>query len=166
MDTFFDLMNVSKDLRIDEPGKNHPAQKLPFGAALDEQKMMLLDTKDFISKMRVEGKTDLLPFQRGAILTCTAMPMLHDHLTKLFPQETLEIFTYRLNQDVLEQLFALVRAAGATYTHPSPVEFKYRIRKVLLGRNPEIVLNDKKTNVKKERTNEKFQILTLKVCIT
>lgn len=45
------------------------------------------------------------------------------------------ILTYRLNQDVTENFFGLMRAKGGLHDHPDQQEFKFRLRSHLLGRN-------------------------------
>lgn len=48
---------------------------------------------------------------------------------------TTYILTYRLNQDVLENFFGAMRAKGGLHDHPDPLQFKYRLRSYILGRN-------------------------------
>lgn len=45
------------------------------------------------------------------------------------------ILTHRLNQDVLENFFGAIRAKGGLHDHPDALEFRYRLRSYLLGRN-------------------------------
>lgn len=49
------------------------------------------------------------------------------------------ILTYRLNQDVLENFFGVIRAKGGLHDHPDQLEFKYRLRSYILGRNDGII---------------------------
>lgn len=48
---------------------------------------------------------------------------------------TSDILTYRLNQDVLDNFFGVIRSKGGLHDHPTPLEFKYRLRSYILGRN-------------------------------
>lgn len=45
------------------------------------------------------------------------------------------ILTRRLNQDVLENFFGVIRAKGGLHDHPNALEFKYRLRSYIMGRN-------------------------------
>lgn len=45
------------------------------------------------------------------------------------------ILTYNLNQDVLENFFGNMRRAGGLFDHPDAVEFRYRLKNYILGRN-------------------------------
>jgi len=164
MNKYFDLMNVKEDLRLKYPNQEIAPQKLPYGAALEEQNAILLEVETLVSDMRVEGKKNCLPFQDGIIMSCRGLPLLREQIVNMFPGKKIEILTYHLNQDVLEQLFSLMRITSGTYTNPTPVDFKRRMRKVLLGRNPQILLKDKKLNVMIDATNDQDQILTFKVC--
>lgn len=45
------------------------------------------------------------------------------------------ILTRRLNQDVLENFFGVIRAKGGLHDHPNALEFKFRLRSYILGKN-------------------------------
>lgn len=45
------------------------------------------------------------------------------------------IMTYKLNQDFVENLFAILRLNGGTHDHPSPLKALDRLRLVFLGKN-------------------------------
>lgn len=49
------------------------------------------------------------------------------------------ILTYRLNQDILENFFGVIRAKGGLHDHPDQLEFKYRLRSYILGRNHGVI---------------------------
>lgn len=49
------------------------------------------------------------------------------------------ILTYRLNQDVLENFFGMIRSKGGLHDHPDRQEFKYRLRSYILGYNEGIL---------------------------
>lgn len=63
----------------------------------------------------------------------TATQMLFEDVKKRF--EVTYLLTYRLNQDVLENFFGVIRGKGGLHDHPDPLEFKYRLRSYILGRN-------------------------------
>lgn len=66
-------------------------------------------------------------------MTNTAMKLLYNDLREHFNIKY--ILTYRLNQDVLENFFATIRVKGGLHDHPDPLEFRYRLRSYILGRN-------------------------------
>lgn len=67
-------------------------------------------------------------------MTNNAVKLLFEYLTSKF--ENLKyILTYRLNQDVLEHFFGALRSKGGLYDHPSTLEFRYRLRNYILGKN-------------------------------
>lgn len=45
------------------------------------------------------------------------------------------LLTRRINQDVIENFFGVIRAKGGLHDHPTPLEFKYRLRSYILGKN-------------------------------
>lgn len=58
------------------------------------------------------------------------------------------LLTCRLNQDPLEGFFSIIRAVGGLHDHPTPLEFKCRLRNYFLGRNRTIV--SQSTNVQQD----------------
>ena len=45
------------------------------------------------------------------------------------------ILTHRLNQDCLENVFSQIRGMGRLHYHPNPVEFRYRLRALLISKS-------------------------------
>ncbi|CAL8074647.1 unnamed protein product [Orchesella dallaii] len=76
-------------------------------------------------------KTCLLPCQIGFIVSIQSLINLYDDLTKIYGFSYL--LTSRLTQDSLESLFSRIRAFSGSNTNPSPPEFRYRLRLILLG---------------------------------
>lgn len=58
-------------------------------------------------------------------------------------KSALPFLTSRLNQDVLEIFFSYVRRMGHSNDHPSPLEFKYRLRWFVLGKKSDAVFTEK-----------------------
>lgn len=56
--------------------------------------------------------------------------MLYDALKAEYNVQYL--ITYRLNQDVLENFFGVIRSKGGLYDHPDRLEFQYRMRSYIL----------------------------------
>lgn len=156
-------MNVKEDLRLKYPDKNFAPEDLPFGAMLQEQLELLQEVDSFVSTMRVTGRQNMLPFQEGIVMGCRALPILHKFLTETFPDTKIEICTTHLNQDCLEQLFALIRMLGGHIGNPTPPEVTRRLRNVLLGNQPELVLDRRAVNVAVEQSVESCQILNSEV---
>lgn len=46
------------------------------------------------------------------------------------------LLTHRLNQDCLENFYCQVRGRNGTDDHPTPVDCLYRIKNIILGKNP------------------------------
>ena len=82
-------------------------------------------------RLKLEGKTSLLPYQKGFIVTIKSMRgIVGDLLPLLGPNAYL--LSGRINQDGLESFFSLVRSRGGTNIHPSPSEAKCRVRNLTL----------------------------------
>lgn len=75
----------------------------------------------------------------GIIQSNNALKMLYGSVQSRFNVKY--ILTYRLNQDVLENFFGVIRAKGGLHDHPDQQEFKYRLRGYLLGRNEGVISN-------------------------
>ena len=58
------------------------------------------------------------------------------------------ILTQRLNQDCLEHLFGCIRQMNGPYDHPNPLDFKYRLRTLLLRKDVTIISEKTNTNGK------------------
>lgn len=78
-------------------------------------------------------------------MTTTALPRLYEFLKEKY--DVKYILTHRLNQDLLENMFSQIRARGGLYDHPSPLAALYRLRVILLGKNPGLVIQEQ-ANVK------------------
>lgn len=153
MNALFDLFNVKKDKRGEDPTKAYRCEELPFGAALAEQKKLLEEAFNFVQKLRKKTKARdpaLLPFQSGLMLNCRALPVLYETLQEIFPEEEILICTTNFNQDALERFFGVIRAMGGTNTSPTALEFKYRLRKYLIMKNPEVMIRNSASNIEVE----------------
>ena len=64
------------------------------------------------------------------------------------------ILTQRLNQDCLEHFFGCIRQMHGTYDHPNPVEFKFRLKTLLLGRDIKVVSEKVNTGTKESELSE------------
>lgn len=69
----------------------------------------------------------------GIVQSNNALQLLHKDVLERFGVKF--IMTYRLNQDVLENFFGVIRAKGGLHDHPDRQEFKYRMKSYILGHN-------------------------------
>src|SRR6218665_1585877 len=86
-----------------------------------------------VGGMRIVGKQTLLPFQKGFLMTITAVKGLFASVQALYNAQYL--LTARLNQDCLENFFSQLRGIGHHYDHPTPTEVKHRFRLLIVARN-------------------------------
>lgn len=103
--------------------------KRPYGICLPEQDAVLHTMLTIIPLLYENGK--LKPFQKAIIGNCKVLPLLFSYLKEKYGIQY--IFTRKLDQDVTENFFSAVRQRGGLSDHPSALEFKYRLRSLLLG---------------------------------
>lgn len=108
-----------------------------YGLALNEQNEILNKMETTMSDLRKIGSKHSLPFQRGIIIAIRSLKQLFIDMKSDFGIRY--ILTYHLNQDPLESLFSIIRAIGGLYDHPTALQFKYRLRNYLMGRNDDII---------------------------
>lgn len=80
--------------------------------------------------MRVVGKRNILPFQKGILISISSLLDLYEDQKA---QCLKYIMTCRLTQDVLESFFGQLRGVGRFNDHPSPTEIIYRFRRLLMS---------------------------------
>jgi hypothetical protein len=119
--------------------KNSPSQIQKIS---EESKKPSLQSR----KPRKPKKPALRPFQKGIILSYQSLKELFCYLRLKYNQQNSSpnidyILTRRLNSDIIEQLFAVLRAMGFTHDNPSALEFKYRIRNYILGKNAASIIS-------------------------
>lgn len=88
--------------------------------------------KETMSNAILPNKNTMEFFQKGIVMSCNALEMLYVYLNEHYNVQF--IYTYRLNQDILENFFFAIRSKGGLPDHSSPKQFKYRIRKYILGK--------------------------------
>jgi hypothetical protein len=110
--------------------------KAPFGIDLHKQEH-LNKVKDMIYSMRAEGKNSLQIFQKGTIMPIESLKLLLRDMKTEF-DDIQYLYTYKLNQDCLENFFFQLRCRGPN-EHPSPLEAMKRMRMIILGKNPGIL---------------------------
>lgn len=119
---WFDVFNTGSKYR------KHEA----YGIRLDEQNELLNSFETIVRNMRGVGKCSLLPFQKGIIISIKSLQQLQQQLEK--EHGISYILTYRLNRDVIENFFSLIRGSGAPNDPPSAYEFMFRLKWYILGR--------------------------------
>lgn len=110
-----------------------------YGLNLEKQNQILHDMLATAKSMKVCDSNKLYQFQKGLIISSQSLMKLYDMVR--VNHNISYIMTYRLNQDALEHFFASVRQMGATYEHPSPFSFKYRIRSHIVHKESALVGN-------------------------
>lgn len=119
---WFDIFNSS--IKIDCAGKRHSFQKY------DKQLDTLSKITETIKGLRVSGK--FLPFQKGILISCQSLKTLYNSLHERFSMSY--ILTRRLNQDVLEHFFSVIRQMGRCHDHPTPLSFQHRLKIYIMGK--------------------------------
>lgn len=117
-----------------------PKGKVPtkhaYGIDLKNQENHLNKMIKLIGNMRANGKNTLQVFQKGMLISMNSLKNLFNDLRNDF--KISYICTHRLNQDSLENFFFQIRSRGGPDEHPTPLSAIYRMRMIMLGKNPGI----------------------------
>ena len=90
----------------------------------------------------------LCTFQKGVTLSCYSLIGMFDMVKSLFGVTF--ILTQRLNQDCLESFFGCIRQMSGSHDHPDAVNFKFRIRKFLLGKDMKLPSENTNSDLENE----------------
>lgn len=90
-------------------------------------------------------------FQTSIIMSVRALRALFADMQRKY--EVTFIATYKLNQDLLENLFAQARCKGGMNDRPTPLAVTQRIRLIILGKTPSVALA-RNTNTETDSTDE------------
>lgn len=152
-------------------------KKRPYGMVLKSQDETLNTMKKVFSTLTCCGKKSLQVFQKAIIISITSLQNLFTEIRAKYAVKY--ILTHRVNQDCLENLFSQVnitlcvksynnysfhfilqiRTRGGLHDHPSPLSVLYRLRMILLGKNPGVVQSH--TNVQHhESSREEYFIVS------
>ncbi|KFM72922.1 Transposable element P transposase, partial [Stegodyphus mimosarum] len=128
IDSFFDIMNSTKPYPPSDK-----ILKAAFGLnEHHEKQIQVLELmKKVIGGLRVQGKSNMLPFQKGIIISINSLFGLHQDLKSSY--DVKYILTSRLTQDALESLFSQIRGLGRFNDHPSPSEVIRRLKQLILA---------------------------------
>jgi len=136
INNWFDLANVA------HPHDNSTPFKSPYGTFLKERNFLLNEVYETISQMRCVGKNCLQIFQKGILMHINGTR----HLLNVLKENGLSyLLTSKTNQDALENLYSQVRTRGGLNDYPSPLNAIYRLRMIILGKNPGITSNHSNT---------------------
>lgn len=106
--------------------------KAPFGLHYQQQLDILNKMEHSILKLRVGSAKFLYPFQRGILESIHSLKGLYHDLSGSSMRISY-ILTHRLNQDLIENAFSVVRKTGAFHTKPSVVDAKQRFKLLCLS---------------------------------
>ena len=113
MADFVELVNDTFDVLNSRTTSAKFAWQAPYGMDTDRQDGLLDSMSQTMSQMRVIGKTALMPFQKGFIMSIAAVKGLYQDLNARFGTNFL--LTARLNQDCLENFFSQLHGLGHHY---------------------------------------------------
>lgn len=148
INNWFDLMNVC------HPNDTRTPFTTPYGLLLEEQDSLLNKIYETFMLLRCNGKVGLQIFQKAILMHVNGTKAL----LKILKQKDLKyLLTTQINQDALENLFSQLRSWGGLDDHPTPLNALYRLRMIILGKNPGIT--SKNTNTI-DINNEDFMIAT------
>ena len=135
-DKWFDILNFSSF--SDKSSRKQFTNNL-------NQLEILNDMIEMMKSSRVGKFRKLLPFQIGVIISSKSIQSLYLELTELYSIRY--ILTRRLNQDVIEHSFGIIRQMGHGYVHINPVNFKCRLKSYILGRTNIIISRHQNTKL-------------------
>lgn len=130
--------------------------KNAYGINIEEQNVILNNMMSFINETRIGKHKTLLPFQKGILVSIASLQQLLLYLQEQYSTSDFPItylITYRLNQDLLENLFSFLRSIGCANDHPTPLDFKYRLKRYILGKHSRYALSNE-CNVQENKSNE------------
>ncbi len=112
-----------------------------FGLHLEDQLHVLKKMETLVSQMKVIGRSGMLPFQSGILISIRSVRQLYKDVRRQNPDVEF-LLTTHLNQDCIENLFSRVRAITGNNQHPTPVEALRRLRVLMLGKDHNIILKN------------------------
>ena len=143
VNNWFDVMNSRLQFDSNE-------LKCAYGVHIENQKEALEKMFSMTEEMRAINRKGLLPFQKGILIGIRSIIQLYEALTEKF--EVWYLRTVCVNQDIDENFFSRLRAIGITYTHPSPVACKNRIRLLILGKDADVIIRSSSVQMDVQKT--------------
>lgn len=109
-----------------------------YGINAEKQNELLAKVSLLVKDMRVGKRSNLLPFQKGILISNESLKNLYNDMKMMFENTQYPvtyIMTTRLNQNVVENLFAYIRAMKACNDRPTALDLRYRFRWYILGKH-------------------------------
>ena len=164
MSKFFSDVNAVFDI-FNSKTEIHPSNSLgnAYGLNLEEQDTVLDRFYDTIDNLRAvwdneQGyKPARQPWQDGMLQCINALRPLFKELKRDYADINC-LFTYKINQDCLEQCFSIIRAMGYMYRDFGALEFIRRLRNYILGAGGDVTIEA--ANVEPTEKND-FKIESL-----
>lgn len=127
MDKLFDIFNSYKRPNLKDfnrPFKNTQSQK-----------SHLLFMEQFFTNLKVFDKnnkdvTNRMKFIKGWLVSIAGLNLLWTILKSINPGHNYVLYTNRLNQDRIENLFSTFRNQNGNNMNPTPVQFYYAFKKI------------------------------------
>lgn len=157
INNWFDLANVA------HPNDRKTPFTAPYGLFEEEQNRLLDEVYEIIFNMRCIGKNNLQLFQKALLMHIKGTQQL---LSILKQHRLTYLLTSKINQDALENLFSQLRSRGGLNDHPTPLNALYRLRMIILGKNPGVVSTSSNTsdnNQEEYMVSKTFQQINLSI---
>lgn len=119
-----------------------------YGTNIAHQDTTLNNMTHLMETARARGIKRKLPFQEGIQISNKSLQDLFRYLQTSLGVSY--ITTVKLNQDILECFFSYIRAMGRENSHPTAVDFKYRIRNYILGKHSAAIFSEKQNTKDRE----------------
>nr|AAB84175.1 repressor-like protein [Drosophila tsacasi] len=130
---FFELFNDWFDVFNSKVSRLHSTDSpQPYGKQIEIQQSTLAKMSE-IMRTEMTESADKLTFQMGILVNNASLDGLYEYLSEKY--EMIYILTSRLNQENVENFFGSMRSIGhgGQYDHPTPLQFREKIRKYLEG---------------------------------
>ncbi|SPP90144.1 blast:Transposable element P transposase [Drosophila guanche] len=103
----------------------------PYGKQIEIQRGILAKMSEIMSSEILGVGAHSLPFQKGILVNNASLEGLYCYLSEKYEMQY--IFTSRLSQDIVENFFIAMRPKGEQFEHPTPLQFKFMLRKYISG---------------------------------
>jgi hypothetical protein len=143
--TWFSIMNSYSVTHSEHVRK-------PYGIFLENQNNSLNGIYETFKSMKCHGKNVLQTFQKALLMSVKSLQQLFIEMRAKY--DCKYILTHRVNQNCIENFFSQVRNMGGLHDHPSPLQSIYRIRLIVLGKNPGVIQDRQNTDSSQEVLEE------------
>nr|AAM45387.1 P-repressor-like protein RL2 [Drosophila bocqueti] len=128
---FFELFNDWFDV-FNSNRLNFPDSSEAYGKQIENQQCTLARMSE-IMRTEMTESGDKLTFQMGILINNASLDGLYEYLSEKY--DMIHILTSRLSQENVESFFGSMRSIGhgGQYDHPTPLQFRDKIRKYIEG---------------------------------